>query len=93
MTRQKPAQKSAKKRPNRDEKRIDAEIEESFPASDPPSYAGGCHAVGEPRRPKNAGKRLEAALARYILLRPGPAAFTARRSTCISTSISSRSSR
>ncbi|HXL99216.1 MAG TPA: hypothetical protein VN932_04740 [Rhizomicrobium sp.] len=28
--------------------KVDEESEESFPASDPPSYAGGDHAVGAP---------------------------------------------
>ena len=28
--------------------KIDEEIDESFPASDPPSYAGGKHSVGAP---------------------------------------------
>lgn len=54
MAPQKPATESAPK--NRDddgERRIDEEIEESFPASDPPSYAGGGTAVGEPKRPKD----------------------------------------
>jgi hypothetical protein len=31
---------------------IDAQIEDSFPASDPPSYAGGAHA-GAPAHRKN----------------------------------------
>ena len=50
MARTKP--KAAKKHPQKTESRIDEEIEDSFPASDPPSFAGGCHAVGNPRRPK-----------------------------------------
>ena len=55
MPPQKPTNDSAPK--NRDddgERRIDEEIEESFPASDPPSYAGGGTAVGEPKRPKES---------------------------------------
>ena len=40
------------KKRDEEERRIDEEIEESFPASDPPSYAGG-GAVGEPKRPKD----------------------------------------
>lgn len=37
---------------------IDEEIEESFPASDPPSYAGGRHSVGAPAHaPKPKTKR------------------------------------
>jgi len=50
MPRRKP--EAAKKRLPKTEGRIDEEIEDSFPASDPPSFAGGCHAVGNPRRPK-----------------------------------------
>jgi hypothetical protein len=50
MPRRKP--EAATKRPPKTESRIDEEIEDSFPASDPPSFAGGCHAVGNPRRPK-----------------------------------------
>lgn len=52
MAHQKPEKDSAPKKRNEEERRIDAEIEESFPASDPPSYAGGA-AIGEPRRPKD----------------------------------------
>ena len=57
MARGKPATKTPKERTAGEqrlhqERRLDAEIEESFPASDPPSYAGGPHAVGGPERPK-----------------------------------------
>jgi hypothetical protein len=47
----KSAEEQAKKKRKEDE-RVDEEIAESFPASDPPSYAGGSHAIGGPRRPK-----------------------------------------
>ena len=47
------AKKAEEKR--RDDRRVDDESAESFPASDPPSYAGGLHSVGGPRRPKSAG--------------------------------------
>jgi hypothetical protein len=50
MTHSKPEKQSPPNRRNEEETRLDEEIEESFPASDPPSYAGG--AVGEPKRPK-----------------------------------------
>jgi len=30
------------------EEKIDAQMEDSFPASDPPSYSGGNHIVGAP---------------------------------------------
>jgi hypothetical protein len=53
MTRRKSAKQPTLKRHSEKERRIDEEIEESFPASDPPSFAGGRHAVGEPRRPKD----------------------------------------
>lgn len=45
--------------PKRDE-RIDEEVDETFPASDPPSYAGGKHAVGAPpnrRTPQANGRK------------------------------------
>jgi hypothetical protein len=31
------------------EEKIDAQMEDSFPASDPPSFSGGNHIVGAPR--------------------------------------------
>jgi hypothetical protein len=52
MAQHKPEKDSAPERREKEERRIDKEIEESFPASDPPSYAGGA-AIGEPRRPKD----------------------------------------
>ena len=36
-----------KKRESKEEK-IDAQMEDSFPASDPPSYSGGNHIIGAP---------------------------------------------
>ncbi len=45
--------------PKRD-KQIDEEVAESFPASDPPSYAGGKHAVGAPpsrQTPQTNGRK------------------------------------
>ena len=30
------------------EEKIDAQMEDSFPASDPPSFSGGNHAIGAP---------------------------------------------
>jgi hypothetical protein len=53
MTRAKSAKQLAKKARSEVEQRIDEESEQSFPASDPPSFAGGQHAVGEPWRPKD----------------------------------------
>lgn len=41
----KPASKSAKRAQNR---KIDEEVEETFPASDPPSFMGGKHIIGAP---------------------------------------------
>lgn len=38
----------------KDEK-IDAQMEDSFPASDPPSYSGGNHAVGAPQGRESEG--------------------------------------
>jgi hypothetical protein len=51
MAHRKPEKQSPPRGRDEKERRLDAEIEASFPASDPPSYAGG--AVGEPRRPKD----------------------------------------
>jgi hypothetical protein len=39
-----------------EQKKIDRQIEDSFPASDPPSYAGGNHIIGEPPRPDKVPK-------------------------------------
>jgi hypothetical protein len=52
LSERKPAKEREKNR-RRDDKRVDEESAESFPASDPPSYAGGPHAIGGPRRPKS----------------------------------------
>ncbi|HEX3664473.1 MAG TPA: hypothetical protein VHU23_04485 [Rhizomicrobium sp.] len=52
MAHPKPQKDSASRKRDDEERRIDEEVEESFPASDPPSYAGGA-TVGEPKRPKN----------------------------------------
>jgi hypothetical protein len=43
----KAAAKSAKRTENR---RIDEQVEESFPASDPPAFVGGKHIVGAPQK-------------------------------------------
>jgi len=51
-----PARRSAEERAEkerREDERVDEQSAESFPASDPPSYAGGQHAIGGPRRPKS----------------------------------------
>jgi hypothetical protein len=38
---------TSKKRESKEEK-IDAQMEDTFPASDPPSYSGGNHIIGAP---------------------------------------------
>jgi hypothetical protein len=41
-------------------RKIDEEIEESFPASDPPAFMGGKHLIGAPRKrptPKASPKK------------------------------------
>ena len=43
----KAAGKKARRALNR---KIDEEIEESFPASDPPAFMGGKHLIGAPRK-------------------------------------------
>ena len=50
-----PVRKNAEERAKdkrREDRQVDEQSAESFPASDPPSYAGGTHAVGGPRRVK-----------------------------------------
>ena len=37
------------------EEKIDRQIEDSFPASDPPSFSGGNHIVGAPAK-RDSGK-------------------------------------
>ena len=41
-----------------EQKKIDRQVEDSFPASDPPSYAGGKHIIGEPARPEQNDKKM-----------------------------------
>lgn len=43
----KPQSKAAKRAQNR---KVDEQVEESFPASDPPSFMGGKHIVGAPQK-------------------------------------------
>lgn len=52
MQRPKRAEERAMQKRKEDD-RVDEQIAESFPASDAPSYAGGPHAIGGPRRPKS----------------------------------------
>ena len=42
--------KPARVRKKRENRRIDEQVEESFPASDPPAFVGGKHIVGAPKR-------------------------------------------
>jgi hypothetical protein len=48
MTGKKTDTESEKRKKNKD---VDRQSEDSFPASDPPSYAGKDHIIGEPPRP------------------------------------------
>lgn len=43
-----PEHLSTSKDPKTKEEKIDAQMEDSFPASDPPSFSGGNHAIGAP---------------------------------------------
>jgi hypothetical protein len=43
-----PEHLSTNKKPQTKEEKIDAQMEDSFPASDPPSYSGGNHIIGAP---------------------------------------------
>jgi hypothetical protein len=42
--------KSEKPRKSREKTKIDEQVEESFPASDPPAFVGGKHIVGAPQK-------------------------------------------
>ncbi|HEY4078301.1 MAG TPA: hypothetical protein VGM26_15330 [Rhizomicrobium sp.] len=44
-----PEHHSTDKQPATKEEKIDAQMEDSFPASDPPSFSGGNHIVGAPK--------------------------------------------
>jgi hypothetical protein len=43
-----PEHHSTDKQPATKEEKIDAQMADSFPASDPPSYSGGNHTIGAP---------------------------------------------
>jgi hypothetical protein len=43
-----PEHHSTDKQPLTKEDKIDAQMEDSFPASDPPSFSGGNHIIGAP---------------------------------------------
>jgi len=43
-----PEHHSTDKNPETKEEKIDAQMEDSFPASDPPSFSGGNHIIGAP---------------------------------------------
>jgi len=43
-----PEHHSTDKQPKTKEEKIDAQMEDSFPASDPPSFSGGNHIIGAP---------------------------------------------
>ena len=40
----------AKSPKHRDKSKIDEQVEESFPASDPPAFVGGKHIIGAPKK-------------------------------------------
>jgi hypothetical protein len=46
-----PKKPNPKAEDDKKNKEVDRQSEDSFPASDPPSYAGGKHIIGEPPRP------------------------------------------
>jgi hypothetical protein len=46
---QMPEHHSTDKQPVTKEEKIDAQMEDSFPASDPPSFSGGNHTIGAPK--------------------------------------------
>jgi hypothetical protein len=43
-----PEHLSTNRKPETKEEKIDAQMEDTFPASDPPSYSGGNHIIGAP---------------------------------------------
>lgn len=43
-----PEHHSTDKKPVTKDEKIDAQMEDSFPASDPPSFSGGNHTIGAP---------------------------------------------
>ena len=43
-----PEHHSTDKKPETKEEKIDAQMQDTFPASDPPSYSGGNHIIGAP---------------------------------------------
>jgi hypothetical protein len=52
-----PEHHSTDKKPTTKEEKIDAQMEDSFPASDPPSFSGGNHIIGAPKdRESDAAK-------------------------------------
>jgi hypothetical protein len=55
-----PEHMSTAKEPKTKEEKIDAQMEDSFPTSDPPSYSGGNHAIGAP-----TGRESEATTAEH----------------------------
>lgn len=44
-----PEHHSTDKQPVTKDEKIDAQMEDSFPASDPPSFSGGNHIIGAPK--------------------------------------------
>jgi hypothetical protein len=44
-----PEHHSTDKQPTTKEEKIDQQMEDSFPASDPPSFSGGNHIIGAPK--------------------------------------------
>lgn len=44
-----PEHHSTDKKPTTKDEKIDAQMEDSFPASDPPSFSGGNHIIGAPK--------------------------------------------
>jgi hypothetical protein len=44
-----PEHHSTDKQPANREDKIDAQMKDSFPASDPPSFSGGNHTIGAPK--------------------------------------------
>jgi len=44
------AKGKATKSKSKQDAQVDEQERESFPASDPPSYAGGSHAIGAPKQ-------------------------------------------
>lgn len=71
-----PEHHSTDKQPKTKEEKIDAQMADSFPASDPPSFSGGNHIIGAPagRESETPGPDTQAVLDAEKKVKSGSAA-------------------